>query len=135
MDYGLEVDLMPEDLNEKVARLEVTVQEHSKQLEKQQDKNDLQVEMNTLLKMQIESNKKQNEQMDKFGETLVKVNENLTSLNSKQSLLDERVTGIEDTLQESNINTVSIFKGILKYVVTGVGSIILAYLLYKFGLN
>lgn len=126
---------MSEELNEKVARLEVTVMEHSKQLEKQQEKNDLQVEMNTLLRMQIEANEKQNLQMEKFGNTLDRVDKNLTNLNANQSLLDERVSGIENTLQESNINPMGVVKGSIKYVATGIGGIIIAYLLYKFGLN
>lgn len=135
MDYGLEVFLMPEEINEKVAKLEVTVNEHSKQLEKQQEKNDTQVETNTLVKMYIESVNALKEQMEKFADTIVKVNKNLDNLNNNQSVLDERVSGIESTLKESSIDTMSVFKGVLKYVATAVGSIILAYILFKFGLN
>lgn len=133
---------MPEELNEKVAKLEVTVKEHSKQLEKQQDKNDIQVETNTLVKMYIESVNALKDQMEKFADTLIKVNKNLDNLNSNQEQLNtnqqtltSRVDGIEETLEESKIDPMKLFKSILAYIATAIGGIILAYILFKLKLN
>ncbi|AZV43748.1 hypothetical protein BAOM_3139 [Peribacillus asahii] len=130
---------MSEDLNGRLSKLEAKVENHSKQLDIQATKNDLQVEMNTLLKMQIESNEKQNVQMEKFAETLDRVDENLTNLNvSQQRLQSEviqignRVEDIEKKADESKIDFAKLFKHILW---TGLPTLIVAYLLYKFGIK
>jgi predicted nucleic acid-binding Zn-ribbon protein len=120
-----------QDINQKVARLETKVEEHEKLLQKQQERNDTQTELNTLLKMQIEANKEQNETLQKFSDTLVKINKNLDNLNSKQELLDERVTGIEDSLSKQNFSIVDV----IKYIgAAGIG-LILAWIYTKLGIN
>lgn len=124
-----------DELKERVAILEKTVQEHSKLHEKQNDKNDILIEMKTLLRMQTEINTEQKDQMKAFGITLNKVNDNLTHLNSKQALLDERVNGIEETLQSQKIDPIKLFKSVLSYIVTGISSIVISYLIYKLGIK
>jgi predicted nuclease with TOPRIM domain len=126
----LELSPLQENLNERVAKLEIRVEKNSKLLEKQQERNDTQTELNTLLKLQIEANNEQNKQMERFGDTLIKVNQNLDNLNSKQELLDERVTGIESNLNKQNFNIVDV----IKYVgATGLG-LVVAWIYMKLGL-
>jgi hypothetical protein len=82
------------------------------------------------------------EQMKRFGEILDRINDNLTNLNNNQQKLNEnqlelgeRVDQIETTLQEQKIDPIKLFKSILSYVITGIGSIAIAYVLWKFGIN
>ncbi|PLR99657.1 hypothetical protein [Bacillus sp. T33-2] len=122
--------MVQEDIYQRLTKVETKLEEHSKLLEKQQDRNNSQVELNTLLKIQIETSKEQSKQMEKFGDTLDRVNINLTNLNSKQELLDERVTGIEGNLSKQNLNLIDI----IKYIgATGIG-IAVAYLYVTLGL-
>jgi hypothetical protein len=64
------VPLPQEELYSKVAKLEMKVEEHSKLLDKQQEKNEVQTELNTLLRMQIDTSKEQNKTLQKFESTL-----------------------------------------------------------------
>jgi chromosome segregation ATPase len=131
----LEWSPLTQDLYQKVAKLETKVEEHSKLLQKQQEKNDIQTELNTLLKLQIEANKEQNKTMEKFGETLNRIDTNLTHLNSKQELLDERVNGIEESLSGQKIDTVKLVKGIFSYVLTAAGGGLVLYVYIKLGIK
>lgn len=122
-------------LSERIVQLEVKVNRHDKMLEEQSEKNETQIETNTLVRMYVETTKQLTEQMDKFSDTLIKVNENLTNLNSKQELLDERVTGIEFNLNENKIDPMKIFVRILAYGGTLIGGIIAAWLYMQLGLK
>jgi chromosome segregation ATPase len=131
-----------EDIYERLTRVETVQEEHKKLLNSQIEKNESLIEIKTLLARQIEDSKKRDEQMEKFEATLLKVNENLTNLNNNQQQMKqdmneigERVSDIERHQEEHKIDPVKLFKGILSYVVTGVGSIIIAYLLWKLGIN
>jgi DNA repair exonuclease SbcCD ATPase subunit len=131
--------LVQEDIYQRLTKVETKVEEHEKKLEKQQDKNDVQTEWNTLLKMQIETNKNQEKQMEKFGDTLDRVNENLTNLNISQqqmkqdmSEIGSRVTDIEKNQEEIKIDPLQLFKGILSYIATGIGSIAIAVVIWYF---
>jgi hypothetical protein len=71
--------------------------------------------------------------MEKFGDTLDRVNENLTNLNISQqqmkqdmSEIGSRVTDIEKNQEDIKIDPLQLFKGILSYVATGIGSIAIA---------
>lgn len=125
-------------LQERVAQIEVKILEHEKKLNAQTEKNEFQIEMNTLLKMQIEANKEQNKQMEKFAATLDKVDDNLTNLNNNQRALQnemveigERVEIIEQKSEQSKIDPITLFKGILSYLATGIGSIVIAVIIWK----
>ncbi|MEI2464981.1 hypothetical protein [Niallia taxi] len=131
---------MTESIEAKVAVLENRVGNHEDLLNKQIEKNENQVELNTLLKMQIEVNKSQQDQLVKFGETMDKVNTNLTNLNSNQkqfqqelSQINSRVGKIEQTSDEFKLDP----RKIVKWALVGLGSIIItvisAYVLFKFG--
>lgn len=131
-----------EELKERIAVLEKTVDNHAKSLEKQQDRNDTQTELNTLLKLQIDTSKEQNKQMEKFGDTLENINVNLTNLNINQqqmkndmSEIGNRVSDIERNQEEQKIDPNKLFKGILKYIFSAIGTIGIAYILYKLGIN
>jgi uncharacterized membrane protein len=129
------IPLPNEDFNRRIAVIETKLDEHSRLLEKQQERNETQTELNTILKANVE-------QMKRFGETLDRVNDNLTNLNSNQQKLNdnqlelgERVDQIEDTLHEQKIDPIKLFKSILSYVVTACGSILVAWLIYKLGIK
>lgn len=124
-----------EELSGRVSKLEVKVEDHAKQLERQREKNDVQTELNTVLKLNVE-------QMKRFGETLDRVNENLTNLNNNQQKMNdnqlelgERVDQIETTLLEQKIDPVKLVKAIFSYLATGIGSILIAWLLWKLGIS
>ncbi|MDF2789820.1 MAG: hypothetical protein K0S80_2918 [Neobacillus sp.] len=130
-------------LEKDVGIIENTVADHSRQLIRQSEKNETLTKLATLMERQIEETKerdrrqeirdeKQNSQMESFGDTLKLINSNLTNLNSKQELLDNRVTGIETTLDLQKIDPIRLFKAILSYFATGIGSIAIAYLIWLF---
>lgn len=122
--------MVQEDIYARMTAVEVKVDDHEKKLAKQEEKNDSQIEMNTLLKMQIEVNKEQNQQMKLFGETLTKVNENLTGLNTGMHDLNTRVTEIENNQESKKIDPAALFKDIVYKVLP---SLILAFLIFYFG--
>jgi septal ring factor EnvC (AmiA/AmiB activator) len=122
-------------LEAKVAVLENTVKEHDIIIKKQIEKNESQIELNTIFKMQVESNVQ-------ITETLNNINNNLTNLNHAQQELrtdlgeiNTRVGAIE---QASDENTIKPTK-LLKWAFTGLGAIIVTLATYyfasKFGLK
>lgn len=126
---------------ERIATIEAKVDEHSRLLEKQQEKNESQVELNTLLKMQIDLNKEQQIQMSKFGDAIEKVNINLTSLNETQkqfqtelTQINTRVGAIEDSSDNNKIEPIKLFLKILGWAALVVGGIISAYIYKGLGL-
>lgn len=122
------IPLSEENWSERLARIETKLDEHDKLLQKQQEKNDHQTELNTILKMNIE-------QMKKFGETLERVDANLTNLNNNQLKLSDRVSDIENTLSEAKKDRKGLIKSIASYLGTALGSLAVAYILYKLGIN
>lgn len=144
---------MSEDLVEKVVKLEVTVADHSRQLEKQADKNDSLTRLVTLYetqeknnvereKRQDERDKKQQEQLDKFANTIVEVkntinmvNTNLTNLNENQQTLQSEVVQIGNRVEEIEKKPLKFFWKAAKWVVGVVTFLLTAYLVYKFGWN
>jgi predicted nuclease with TOPRIM domain len=130
-----------QDVIQKVAILETKVEEHSRKLDAQIEKNESLTRLTTLVELQMQESKdrerrqeirddKQNKQMEKFSETLTKVNDNLTNLNNQQHSLTERVSDIEGTLSGQKIDPIKLFKGILSYIATGVGSIAIAVIIW-----
>jgi hypothetical protein len=129
-------------VNERLTKLETKVEEHTKLLDKQQDRNEILIEMKTLLKMQTDVNVEQNKQMKEFNDTLQNVNENLTNLNINQQQMKidmneigDRVEEIEKKADEHKIDPMKVVKSVMSYLGTAVGSIIVAYILWKFGIN
>jgi hypothetical protein len=125
------VPLVQEELHSKVSVLENKVIEHTRLLEKQQDRNDSQTELNTLLKLQMETSKEQQKTLDKFADTLERVNMNLTNLNNSQQQLGERVTEIEGFLSGQKFSMTDV----LKYIGAIIGGIILAWVYIKLGIK
>lgn len=131
-----------EDLNERMTRVETIQEEHKKLLNSQIEKNESLIEIKTLLARQIEDSRKRDDQMDKFELTLTKVNDNLTNLNHSQQQMKSdmgqistRVSDIERNQVEQKIDPIKLLKGILSYIATGIGSIAIAYILWKFGIS
>lgn len=142
-----------EELNERVAKLETTIQEHDKRLDAQLEKNDTLTRLTTIMEVQAAEAKerekrqdirdeKQNEQIEKVTNTLNNINSNLTELNISQqqmkndmSEIGKRVTDIEHNQVELKIDPVKMFKGIVKQVCLYAGGILVAYVLYKLGIN
>jgi hypothetical protein len=131
-----------EDLSQRVTKVETKVEEHQRLLNAQAEKNDTLTRLSILMERQQEESKEFKVSLQKFNETLEKVNDNLTNLNlTQQQMKDDmneigsRVTDIEKHQESQNINTNSLFKGILKEIGIGIGAIIVAYLLFKFGIS
>jgi chromosome segregation ATPase len=129
-------------VNERLTKLETKVEEHSKLLDKQQDRNEILIEMKTLLKMQTDVNSEQNKQMKEFNDTLQNVNENLTNLNISQQQMKidmneigNRVEEIEKKADEHKIDPMKVIKQFLSYLATAVGSIAIAYIIWKLGIK
>ena len=123
---------MEQDINRRVAVLEVKVDKNTKSLESQNQKNDILIEMKTLMELQTEVNKEQKEQIKEFSNTLIKVNKNLDGLNSGMKDLNKRVTDIENKQDERKIDPQMVFKDVIYKVVP---AFILAWLLLQFGLK
>jgi len=121
-----------QDINRRVAVLEVKVDKNTKSLESQNQKNDILIEMKTLMELQTEVNKEQKEQIKEFSNTLIKVNKNLDGLNSGMKDLNKRVTDIENKQDERKIDPQMVFKDVIYKVVP---AFILAWLLLQFGLK
>jgi chromosome segregation ATPase len=129
-------------VNERLTKLETKVEEHTKLLDKQQDRNEILIEMKTLLKMQTDVNAEQNKQMREFSTTLNNVNDNLTNLNISQQQLKtdmneigNRVEEIEKKADEHKIDPMKIFKSIMLYLGTAVSSILIAYIIWRLGIK
>jgi predicted nucleic acid-binding Zn-ribbon protein len=133
---------LAEELYSKVSKIEATISkmetiidEHSRLLDRQQNKNEVQTELNTLLRLQIEANKEQSKQLEKFGDTLDRIDTNLTNLNNSQQSLGERVSEIEGIMSDQKIDTVKLVKSIFAYVLTAAGGILLTILYIRIGLK
>jgi chromosome segregation ATPase len=138
-----------EDLSQRITKVETKVEEHQRLLNAQTEKNDSLTRLTILMERQQEESKEFKSSLNKFNDTLDKVNENLTNLNlnqhnlnlTQQQMKDDmteigsRVTEIERNQDENKIDTIKLIKAILSYVATGIGSIAIAYLLYKFGIS
>lgn len=61
--------------------------------------------------------------------------QNKTQFSQVKGEIAELNEKIDGNIQSQNINTNSLFKGILKEVGIGIGAIIVAYLLFKFGIS
>jgi hypothetical protein len=140
--------LVEEELYQRVAKLETKVEDHDKKLQIQVEKNESLTRLATLVELQMQESKererrqeirdeKQNKQMEKFSATLDKVNDNLTDLNISQQQMKQdmnaignRVADIEQYQEDAKIDPLKLFKGILSYVVTGIGSIAIAVLIW-----
>lgn len=120
------------NFEQRLTKLETKVNEHSRQLEKQEDKNDTLTRLVTLVEMQTEVNRDQTEQMKKFDITLNKVNTNLNGLNRNLETIDKRVEQLEANDNERKLDLGKLLKDVLYKVVP---SIILAWLIFHFGLK
>lgn len=142
-----------EDFNERIARLEVKVNLHEKKLEVQDKKNDTLTRLVTLYETQerahserelrqLERDKKQQEQLDKFGNAMEEVVVSLANINHTQQQLKEdmgeignRVADIEKSQEESKIDPIKIFLKILAFGGTLLGGILAAWLYMQLGLK
>lgn len=127
--------MQEELLSERLGKIETRLEEHSRLLQEQKEKNETLLEMKTLLSIQIEDSKKRDKQLESFEFTLIKVNENLTNLNHNQQQLSNRVSDIEGVLNDQKTARTSLIKTILSYILTSGGSILVAWLLYKLGVK
>lgn len=104
--------------------LEEKVNSHEERIKSLEVMNNEITKISTILEMQAEMNKKQDE-------TLTKINENLTNLNVKSDRLAERVNGLENDVKEvSNRDSISITETMKKIgwlVVTAIVTFVLTY--------
>lgn len=128
-------------VNERVSGL-------SSRVEKlENDRSEL-TKLSTLMEIQIEMNKKQDDFQREQSLTLVKMNENLTSLNQVTHKLDSRVGELEDSLMQNkiedltrvteheksnSINVPQLFKNIMVTAITTIVLGIVFYLVKNYG--
>jgi vacuolar-type H+-ATPase subunit I/STV1 len=151
------IDLENATIDQRVTKLETTVDEHTRLLNAQSEKNDVLTRLTVLLEREMSDSKErerrqelrdeaQTKQMEKFGETLAAVNQNLSLLNTKQENLNikqedinDRLSDVESVIKDQNINTGIFFKGILKHTLLGLGTLIggfiLGWLLFHFNIS
>lgn len=119
-----------EKLGERVAVVEQISKSHNARLTKLEESNEALIKLSTLMEIQIDMDKQQNdkmaemsrqqnEQMEKFGEVLDSVNINLTHLNQtseqlKSSVgdLSGRISSIEATQDSHKIDVPQLMKRI-----------------------
>jgi DNA-directed RNA polymerase specialized sigma subunit len=120
------------EIEKSISKIETKIEEHDKLLQKQQDKNESQTELNTILKMNVE-------QMKKITEAIERMDSSISNLGNKQDNFNERLTDVESNIKEQNneqnINTNKVFKGILLEVGRGIATIIVMYMLLRFGIS
>lgn len=145
-------------LPEKVAKLEVRVDNHEDLLKAQVEKNEALIKLSTLMEMQMKQNeerekkqeerdRQQNEQMEKITSTLDKVSSSLDelsigqkNLNTNYDNMNGRLVILESDIQEvKNDNKIDLNKLrkdiIVKVIPSIIGGVILAWLLFTFKLN
>ncbi|MFS1518486.1 hypothetical protein V1503_18795 [Bacillus sp. SCS-151] len=105
---------------------------HEKRIEHLESQSQETVRISTLMELQIETNKEQNQQMKEFSNTMKNIDGNLTRLNENQEQLSNRVTDIEETLSESKVDINKIIKILFLKMVLPIA---VAYLILKFGLK
>jgi hypothetical protein len=92
---------------------------------------------------QKETNKYFREVIDALKENLIRQTEilnnqeaqNKAQFSQVKNEISELNEKIDSNIQSQSINTNSLFKGILKEIGIGIGAIIVAYLLFKFGIS
>ncbi len=133
---------MSTDLNERIGVIENTLKNHEQRIQKQEDNNEILIEMKTILKNQVDMNKEQNEQMKEFSGTLIEVNNNLSKLNGSQeqlqndmSKIGERVTHIEKSQDENKIDVPKLMVKILIGIFMLIPTLIGAWWMTKTGLK
>jgi chromosome segregation ATPase len=129
------------NLDNRLSIMESKMDEHSKILNAQIEKNETLVRIETLMARQIDDSQKRDQQMEKFESTLLKVNENLTNLNNSQQKLGEhqeklgeRVSSIENAIEDTKKNRIKTIINSLKYIGTLLVGFGIAYLYKKLGL-
>jgi|SRR5690554_3983234 len=114
-----------------VSKLEEKADNHEKRIDSLESSNKdiarLAAVMEEQIKVQRETNLKQEEKMDQQHSTLVKVNENLTGLTNGLTEVNNRVGVLEETKKDTK-------KKAVDFVLKIIGGLVLAYLLYKTGL-
>ncbi len=114
-----------------VSKLEEKADNHEKRIDSLESSNKdiarLAAVMEEQIKVQSETNLKQEEKMDQQHSTLVKVNENLTGLTNGLTEVNNRVGVLEETKKDTK-------KKAVDFVLKIIGGLVLAYLLYKTGM-
>lgn len=127
---------MADDINSRVGKvenaigkIELRLDDHEKSIEKQEAKNDEQIELNTLTKMAIKAVEENAKQTKEITHTLVLINGNITNLNKSLAELDGRVSDIES---KQNVSLMVILKNIISYIAVGIGGLIFGYFAVKY---
>lgn len=134
---------------ERIAKLEQMVENntsrivnHAIRMEKLESNTDVLVRLSTLMEVQTEMNKQQNEQMGRFGNTLDSVDRNLTHLNGtsdqlKSSIgdLGGRISSIEETQNSHKIDVPKLLTKIFIGIAMISVALLSAYVLKVTGLR
>lgn len=126
-------------LEQKVETSNKRIDNHTSRIEKLESNNDVLIRLSTLMEVQTEMDKQQNEQMEKFGEVLNSVNSNLTHLNqtsdqlkSNVGVLSGRIESIEKSQEDYKIDVPKLFTNI---VVGAITAIAVGFAVYFFGVK
>lgn len=124
-----------ENLNEKVAKLEVRVKGHEKRIQNLENNNEAITRMATLMEILSESYKKQQEQLSEQHLTLVKMNESLDGMKEELKEVSKRVSQVEYHQSESQILGKKGRQILFTVIPSVISGVILTYLLIKLNLK
>jgi methyl-accepting chemotaxis protein len=142
LNRGSGIAMTPEKYGERIAVVEESVKSLSRRVSENEGNSESLVRLTTLMEIQTEMDKQQNEQMREFGDTLNNVNSNLSLLSSSyehlktdMSTIGSRVKSIEDSQEDTKLSIPKIGALIVKNSFLIIPSIILAWLLIQMGLK
>lgn len=114
---------------------------NEKRLDKLEKQSEEFHKFSTLLELQIELNKKQNDQLEKYGDTMVNINDNLSELSrGYKELYDQnkdasqRIQNLEEYNESKKIDPSVLLKRVITVSIPSVVfALLTAYLVYVFG--
>lgn len=138
-----------DSVSERLSKLEGKVENNSSRIvnqairiEKLEGNNDALIRLSTLMEVQTEMDKQQNEQMSEFGKILNSVNTNLSHLNSSHEQLKadmddigKKVQHMEKDRDDNKIDPVKLVRNIIIGVIMLSVTLIGSFLTAKLGLK
>jgi phage shock protein A len=121
-----------EDALQRITRLEGRADHTDKKLEELYQDGKVLGKLTTLMELQVESNKRQDEQMQKQNETMLKMSHSMEKMSDSYEKLDGRVGKLETNDSNKKIDLGVLAKHVLFSVVP---TLIAAYFLIRLGLK
>ncbi|MED1863206.1 hypothetical protein P4V41_07040 [Fictibacillus nanhaiensis] len=132
------MDDFKESTLQRVTRLEERQDNTDKKIEELTNDNKVLGRLTMLMEMQVESNKRQDEQMQKQNETMLKMSHSMEKMSDSYEKLDGRVGSLEKIQSDNKVADwfkTKMSNLLFKIVPTIIATLIGAYLLMRFGLK